>query len=1027
MISLEVVAVRKYTAELISENGEPLAFLENANEIVMQGFRLNQPNTPAFVLPLNDPKIAYFKMDTRFRIYRNAEILYSGKIKKRGADNKNGKIAFKGMTNELELDRLITPDNWPHLNNRDLADAIRYLLKGWETVRINTYEDWKDHIVYSENLDGIDPDPLKNTDPGKLFIARNRENLVVPIIDLTIPVDRFSPYALARVQTPVPAGATEVEAIRWTQVVGEAKTDDEKVEGTYIEYRYRLSTNGGSTWGDWSAWFGKNAVSDHPENEGFVIPITGLNPADNNLIQADLKLVTENTSAPAIDWEDLQPEDINTLGITPELHAVEIIFRKPWIITEGSIPASTGVTVEGFEFNRDNHLDIISQLCKDYGYEYRVNDDLTFDLVEEFGTVHETPFVSGDDCTITNLSDEMEVVNRVECLGAGEGPNQLRVIVRDEASIQNYGEYPDTFEDTSIDNIDDLKAEGKKKLQPEPLQRFEIEIPHDSKMPFIATGDTITVLIPEDEIEVTGRVLEWSGGEAGKGELNRVALDSPQPNIMDHIIQPKKIKKKLPGMHIPSQVRASGGYGYIHATWSGNADYYLVQQTQTPGDSNSWRNTGGKIIKKEYILTQLPIDTKIYIRVAAVKDGRMSLWSQIASGKTKQVPPEDIQRPTPSVPQNLTVASTLTQPANGIVIISNMLSWTPPNAAEKITDVNIERKKLSSAYIKSIHCPDENGPYYDTDGLEPAEGYEYRIRYVNEWNQKSDWTSWKAITTPSAVDAPAKPTGVVATPYFSKVSLRCNPNSDVGLAGYEWKRSSGTNPDTATVMTGNKNTISYSGTYGEPMNFWVRAYTILDSQKYYSEYSDMVIATPGKIDKTDMTIFENGVLASEIITDVLNAHIINVGDAYSLEPDGIKDSDGYVIVDPNGFNGKIVFNQFVQGEQLIDYHDFYLGSVIVPEGKRLIGVVSPTKKIEWDPSFPDNEIIGIEKWELDYRVVFNPNTSEPTEGYLMPGNYYPLRIRVYHAVSNKFTYPVGGSLKFLVSFDCYCEIKMVNM
>lgn len=622
--------MRKYTAELLDQEGKPLVFLENANNIVMQGFRLNQPNTPAFVFPLDDPKIDELRLATRFRIYRESQLLYSGKILKRSADDNKGIMKLKGITNESELEDMFVPDNWSHLNGRDLADAVRYLLKDWEIVRINTYDDWRNRIVYSENLDGIDPNPQENTDPGKLFIDRKRVMYHVPELEEERLVDQFHPHALARIRKSVPAEVTEVEVLRLAQVVGEAKDEDEKTEGTYIEFRYRLSKDGGVTWAiDWSEWYGKNSVSDYPAKEGFPIPITGLIPDENNIIEIDVKLVTENTTAPALDWEDLQPEDINTLGITPELHGIEIIFRKPGLVSEGDIPTSTGVTVEGFdELNRENHLNVIEQLCEEYIHEFRVNDDFTVDLAEKFGTVHQAPFIDGVNCFITDLSDELKIKNVIHCYGAGEGPAQLYTTVKDNDSIERHKrKYPDHFEDTSIDNLDDLIAAGEKELQPDPPQRFRIKIPYGSDLPFINRGDTIPLLIPKAELEITGRVIEWTGGEPEKGEVIEVSLDQPQPNIMDHIIKPKKLRRNTRKID-PPVARAKGGFWNVRVWWSGNADHYLVQRTQTPDIESSWRNTGGQIRGKTHFIS-VPLYEKIYLRVAGVKDNKVSGWSNI--------------------------------------------------------------------------------------------------------------------------------------------------------------------------------------------------------------------------------------------------------------------------------------------------------------------------------------------------------------------------------------------------------------
>ncbi len=1004
-----------YYATIHDDTGKRVTVLP-FNQLQMGGFRLNQYNSPTFIVPKNDKRLANLVENKDFMLFHQNDLLFSGSTGRKAINGDTKLCTITGVTYERLLKQMMAPCEI-NLNGMDLGDAIRYLLRGWKTYSITTFEDFESCI----DQVGTDID----TESGNMYLTRTPGQKVVD--GVTYQIERFAGEGYRIFEIELGEKVTEVERIFWSHKIGEAKDEDDNLRATSTAYQYQTSRNDGP-WSDWSVLIGKNAISTQPSEDGF--PIVGFDNLSGlgNKIRVKIWLFTDNTTIPAYEWEDLDPQvDTNTLGITPEFRGLKLICRTAGTVTEGNIPV-TGIKIKNFEISRTSHYNIIRQLCQTYKYEFLVDHLKRLTLKKEFGMVHKKPFRHGHDCSI-EIMDENPLAIRNIIYGYGEGswPDQLFCEYRDEVSIQKHGSWPDTLEDTSITTIADLQAACVEKAMPDPELEIEMTFPGGPSDRYVFLGDTIRIIKGEDQLDFTGRVAEWSCSVTPDGgKVVKVSLDTPAANLMDYVIHIKSLRSNKRNADIPSNVRGKGGYGYIMFTWSSNGDHDIAQTTQTPNDPQSWRNTGGKIEDHKLILTQLPVGTKMYIRVASVKDGKISPFSIPTSATTTALPPGDIHRPDPPTPTIGQISSEVYQPESGVIIISNQVTWTNPADADKITICKVERKELSDGPIVTSTTGPES-PYNDT-AVKPGCGYQYRLQFVNEWGKPSVWSQSRSVTTPSATDAPAKPTGVEASPYFSTIALRCNKNSDLGLAGYEWRCSAGVDPNTAAVIPGNKNTNSYTGTYGQSVNFWVRACTTIDSQTYYSEYSDIVTATPGKVDKADMTIFQDGILTPEIITDVLNAHIINVGGVYTLEPDGIKDSTGYTIVDPNGYNGKIISMGIFDNTNLHD--QIVLGEVTVPTGWVYVCQITPLDGMA--SSRAEQAIDTFDDTIYSYGIFRGRYVTDPPEfsrgfgGVLQPGEYANLKVIVYHFRGTSFWHEDGTYKSYQRSYAVYYQVIAIK-
>ena len=133
--------------------------------------------------------------------------------------------------------------------------------------------------------------------------------------------------------------------------------------------------------------------------------------------------------------------EITGYGFTPYLDGLEIIWREPIFLEAGNIPDTTGVIVQGFEFQRMDFLQTLCDLCNEYGWEFAVRHDekkgkVFLDLGRhtddgwqpKLGTDRtrssDNPviFEHGRNAAISVLRESTaSMANVLDCWGAGEG------------------------------------------------------------------------------------------------------------------------------------------------------------------------------------------------------------------------------------------------------------------------------------------------------------------------------------------------------------------------------------------------------------------------------------------------------------------------------------------------------------------------------------------------------------------------------------------------------------------------------
>lgn len=101
--------------------------------------------------------------------------------------------------------------------------------------------------------------------------------------------------------------------------------------------------------------------------------------------------------------------------------------------------------------------------------------------------------------------------NIAYCIGPGEGIQAMQLVLRDEASIAEYGDYPRTVTFGDAVSLSDLEAKGHEYLakHSNPLQGLSLRATFEAGYdPLIECGDTITYASLEAGINVTERIVE---------------------------------------------------------------------------------------------------------------------------------------------------------------------------------------------------------------------------------------------------------------------------------------------------------------------------------------------------------------------------------------------------------------------------------------------------------------------------------------------------------------------------------------
>lgn len=720
--------------------------------------RINTADQASFTVPHDAEGVEQLGLAAFVALYDGTEQCASGLIHARGLSGNEYSFTVQGHAHRLKNYK--TPHRWQGWNGRDLADVVRDHLRKFCIKRWNTQADWETAIKYQVDI---------QTEPGSVILQYE------PHPD---DPDNERPKAYGYIQFRVDLGENALSSgriLRWTEIV------DPYVRIT-VQSRSAAETPELDN-AEWGPEMTAINVGDIRENEVNGVPIAG----EGRWVDIRINLYTEDQNSPRKDSSG----SIVGYGFTPYLAGAELIWREPTFLQGGDIPLSTGVIVQGFEFERLDFLQTLAELCDQYGWEFRVRHDeaqrrLLLDLgangEPKFGTDRtissQEPFVieHGRNATIGVLRDDRsKMANILNCFGAGEGTSQLYVQLKNDQSIADYGEAPGDFYAPEADTMAELIEAGQHELEKrsQPDIAFEVSIPIDrwEELAGVGLGDTITVVHPRNKVPVSGRIMDSSFQMSRSSRTVRWGLNDFLRNPLDELIGRRPSSRTLGDIpDPPKEVIAHPNIGYIVVTWVSDADSWAVRArevsiTYVEEDPEAPPTvTYGPWLVFDSLTTifthnQLAVGSTWEYQVAAIKNNRISGWSEAVSATVEDIPRDDPTPPEPAT--NLDVIEKSFVSEDGFMVLVAELTWTR-SVSEHAHQQFIDRS-IGDGFQTIATLGKDAEVYRDTQGLAAGATYTWRVRTISKAGVYSENDPTVTLTMGGKPGVPAAPTNLIAS------------------------------------------------------------------------------------------------------------------------------------------------------------------------------------------------------------------------------------------------------------------------
>lgn len=684
-----------YIARIYDKSKSLLAILENTVGAHYTR-RIGQACEVGFGIPASDPKAALLSEAMYFDLYRDGTRIASARIEKRDMDRTP--YVVTGLTNEIKLRDLMTPANWTY-DGWEAMDAIRDLLLEFRTFVKQTKADWEDVAGARYRVDTT----TQPTRAGDVVLAKDSTGHYYSSgYVITAPID-LGPDVF------------KIDRIRWQQTVGEAVS-------------IKVQTRTGNTPtpdASWSAWSAEQGVAVPEESARTGVPCTS---PTGRYIQVKLNLYTTDTQTPS--------ETGTTFGFTPILHACEVVARYRTELVVGSVPASINRQLQGVGFSYTNHLEAIGQICDKIKYDWEIDGDNRLNVAPRLGTDKSAQIVlrEGENTNITVLRDEPgEVVNVLTALGAGDGLAQLRLTLQDDASIAKYGRRPGVYENRDLTDRDALLAEAQEYLSKAawPQPELQVETIVDPEWPEFRVGDTVRVISPRNGINTTARILEERRQSTERGEVVTLGLNTTLQDLIDVILGERSGLAGAPIVAPPTNVAARGGHRFIELSWTGDADYFVIEHSE---DGISFAVLEPRWTAHRYRHNDLALGSYHSYRLYAVK----------GNARSRTVGPFGTTARDLTAPPAPTNLQAVVGPGKVV-----RLSWTPPQA-EDLAEYQVWRKEGNTPAdpTGATRVADEAGTVHvDTTG-EYGASYTYFVKAVDTSENVSDFSTGVAVTLP---------------------------------------------------------------------------------------------------------------------------------------------------------------------------------------------------------------------------------------------------------------------------------------
>lgn len=710
--------------------------------------RPNAADYGSFALPQEEEHLDQLSLAAYVTLWDGWHQVLSGYIESRDLSGELYIFTVQGHAHKLKDNK--TPNRWVSWNGMDLADVVRDHQYCFKMKRWNTKADWESAQRYQVDIE-IEPgavvleyEPHPN-DPDNTRPKAN--GYIIVKIDL-------GPKALDRGRIA-----------RWTETVG-------------AETRITIQSRSAATESDltnqpWGAEMSAVHVDEIQENETTGVPVAG----NGRWVEIKVNLYTTDQDTP----HKSNDGEITGYGFTPYLDGLEIIWREPIFLEAGNIPDTTGVIVQGFEFQRMDFLQTLCDLCKEYGWEFAVRHDekkgkVFLDLGRhtddgwqpKLGTDRtrssDNPviFEHGRNAAISVLRESTaNMANVLDCWGAGEGTSQLYVQLTDDESVEDYGEIPGEYVNTDADTMAKLIESGQAELaqRSRPEVVFEVQVPVDSldELKGLECGDRVTVVHPKKKWILDARVMEYGYQMSTNDRVIRLGLNDFLYNPMERMIARRASSRTLAeSPAVPKQVTAVGMYGYNIIRWIGDADAWAIRFRTENGP---WQYRDTKT--SEFIHNQLAVGSTWEYQVASIKNKRISSWSETVSATVSGIPPEDVGfDPTPPEPATSLQAVERTYLSiDGVLAITVELTWKKSISSNSHQQF-IERAEGQGPF-RPLTVVDKNAEIYlDTQALESGKTYFWRVTTISASGIYASNNPVKQLTIDGQADVLSAPAGL---------------------------------------------------------------------------------------------------------------------------------------------------------------------------------------------------------------------------------------------------------------------------
>lgn len=291
-------------------------------------------------VPRDSPGLEHAVRGNLIEVWRGQTLEASGRLELR--DVSGGTITLTAYTEEILLKDVRLPASYGVVfSGMDAADVIRACLDGWATMRVKSATEWAADSGKS-NVQAID------AGGGTLWLTRDGNGKYVR-----------SGYAYYRFKSSSIPGFKSWDRIRWAA--------DYPPDGlVYTTIQYRLGGTGPFL--PSTSWPSDGDPPQTLRGERGVLPDElglDLGGATDSILEVRCNLYSDD--------QDSQEEgETTTSGTSPRFYALEAVARTHGVLTAGSIPASTGVTMQAVNADATTAFDVIRDACEQAKLDFQV-------------------------------------------------------------------------------------------------------------------------------------------------------------------------------------------------------------------------------------------------------------------------------------------------------------------------------------------------------------------------------------------------------------------------------------------------------------------------------------------------------------------------------------------------------------------------------------------------------------------------------------------------------------------------------